>query len=72
MAASSISAEHSKEVLALMRELHELRNEIGGHAFNEKKAMPSEMAFTTHGSSELTSSPCQGVWTGPCHHLEYP
>lgn len=50
MVASSISAEHSKEILAPMRELHELRNEIGGHAFNEMKAMPSEMAFTRHGS----------------------
>ena len=50
MVASSISAEQSKVILAPMRKLHELRNEIRGHATNEKKAVAIREARTTHGN----------------------
>lgn len=47
---NSISAEGAREILAPLRKLHELRNEIRGHATNEKKAVAIREARTTHGN----------------------
>jgi len=47
---TSITAEDAKQILAPMRKLHELRNEIRGHATNEKKAVAIREARTTHGN----------------------
>lgn len=50
LVASSISADDAREILAPMRRLHELRNEIRGHATHEKKAVAIREARTTHGN----------------------
>lgn len=50
LVANSISAEGARDILAPLRKLHELRNEIGGHATNEKKAVAIREARTTHGN----------------------
>ncbi len=47
---SSISAEDARQILAPMRKLHELRNEIRGHATSEKKAVAIREARTSHGN----------------------
>jgi hypothetical protein len=50
MVGCSISADDAKQILAPLRKLHELRNEIRGHATNEKKAVAIREARTTHGN----------------------
>jgi len=50
LVASSISAEDAKQILAPMRKLHELRNEIRGHATSEKNAVAIREARTSHGN----------------------
>ncbi|WP_415383878.1 hypothetical protein [Pseudomonas aeruginosa] len=50
LVASSISAEEARKILAPMRKLHELRNEIRGHATHEKKVVAIREARTTHGN----------------------
>lgn len=47
---SMMSEEATKQLLAPIRKLHELRNEIRGHATNEKKEVAIREARTTHGN----------------------
>ncbi|EOS9987578.1 hypothetical protein ACN5ZH_004332 [Pseudomonas aeruginosa] len=47
---STLSEEAAKQLLAPMKKLHELRNEIRGHATHEKKEVAIREARTTHGN----------------------
>lgn len=46
---STLSEEAAKQLLAPMKKLHELRNEIRGHATHEKKEVAIREARATHG-----------------------
>lgn len=47
---STLSEEAAKQLLAPMKKLHELRNEIRGHATHEKKEVAIREARATHGN----------------------